>query len=574
MGLLNKLSLLGENLLHLTYKVMNFIEKSKKIHGDRYDYSLVEYVNNSTKVKIICHTHGMFEQIPAKHTRGSNCPSCVINMRKEKNNNYYSKHFIEISKNIHNNKYDYSLVEYLNNNTKVKIICPIHGVFEQLPSNHSKGANCPSCVSDSRKKRMKKDNDYFLQKAVEIHGLVYDYSKVDYINNRNKVTILCSKHGSFEQEPRYHLTGSKCPKCVNEEKSKSMIKSFDDFEKLANEVHNNKFSYKKTDYISMRVDTNIICPIHGDFKQIPHNHVNGYGCFKCSKNGTSKKEKEVLEFLSNYVECDNTNREVLNNKELDIYIPSKRVAIEFNGLYWHNSKFKDSNYHLDKLNDCEEKGIKLIQIFEDEWDNKQEITKSRLLNILNLTKRKIFARKTEIREVNSSLSMKFLRENHIQGELGSSIKLGLFYNNELVSLMTFGSLRKNLGQTKKEGSWELLRFCNKLNTTVVGGASKLFKNFIENYSPKEVITYADRRWSNGEMYKHLGFNFEENTKPSYFYVANKKRENRFKYRKSELIKQGFNKNISEKEIMEGRNILRIYDCGTKRFKFINKNLVD
>ena len=574
MGLLNKLSLLGENLLHLTYKVMNFIEKSKKIHGDRYDYSLVEYVNNSTKVKIICHTHGVFEQIPAKHTRGSNCPSCVINMRKEKNNNYYSKHFIEISKNIHNNKYDYSLVEYLNNNTKVKIICPIHGVFEQLPSNHSKGANCPSCVSDSRKKRMKKDNDYFLQKAVEIHGLVYDYSKVDYINNRNKVTILCSKHGSFEQEPRYHLTGSKCPKCVNEEKSKSMIKSFDDFEKLANEVHNNKFSYKKTDYISMRVDTNIICPIHGEFKQTPHNHVNGYGCFKCSKNGTSKKEKEVLEFLSNYVECDNTNREVLNNKELDVYIPSKRVAIEFNGLYWHNSKFKNSNYHLDKLNDCEEKGIKLIQIFEDEWDNKQEITKSRLLNILNLTKRKIFARKTEIREVNSSLSMKFLRENHIQGELGSSIKLGLFYNNELVSLMTFGSLRKNLGQTKKEGSWELLRFCNKLNTTVVGGASKLFKNFIENYSPKEVITYADRRWSNGEMYKHLGFNFEENTKPSYFYVANKKRENRFKYRKSELIKQGFNKNISEKEIMEGRNILRIYDCGTKRFKFINKNLVD
>ena len=574
MGLLNKLSLLGENLLHLTYKVMNFIEKSKKIHGDRYDYSLVEYVNNSTKVKIICHTHGVFEQIPAKHTRGSNCPSCVINMRKEKNNNYYSKHFIEISKNIHNNKYDYSLVEYLNNNTKVKIICPIHGVFEQLPSNHSKGANCPSCVSDSRKKRMKKDNDYFLQKAVEIHGLVYDYSKVDYINNRNKVTILCSKHGSFEQEPRYHLTGSKCPKCVNEEKSKSMIKSFDDFEKLANEVHDNKFSYKKTDYISMRVETNITCPIHGEFKQIPHNHVNGYGCFKCSKNGTSKKEKEVLEFLSNYVECDNTNREVLNNKELDVYIPSKRVAIEFNGLYWHNSKFKDSNYHLDKLNDCEEKGIKLIQIFEDEWDNKQEITKSRLLNILNLTKRKIFARKTEIREVNSSLSMKFLRENHIQGELGSSIKLGLFYNNELVSLMTFGSLRKNLGQTKKEGSWELLRFCNKLNTTVVGGASKLFKNFIENYSPKEVITYADRRWSNGEMYKHLGFNFEENTKPSYFYVANKKRENRFKYRKSELIKQGFNKNISEKEIMEGRNILRIYDCGTKRFKFINKNLVD
>ena len=135
--------------------------------------------------------------------------------------------------------------------------------------------------------------------------------------------------------------------------------------------------------------------------------------------------------------------------------------------------------------------------------------------------------------------------------------------------MTFGNLRKNLGSTSKEGCYELLRFCNKLNTTVVGGASKLFKHFLKEYKPKEVISYCDRRWSEGNLYEMLGFEFSHNSKPNYFYVINGKRENRFKYRKDILVKEGFDPNKSEHEIMLERGIYRIYDCGCKVYKYVN-----
>ena len=134
-------------------------------------------------------------------------------------------------------------------------------------------------------------------------------------------------------------------------------------------------------------------------------------------------------------------------------------------------------------------------------------------------------------------------------------------------LSAFGAKRKSLGSKSEEECYELLRFCNKLNTTVVGGASKLLKHFVKVHNPKEIISYCDRRWSQGNMYEKLGFKFDHVSQPNYYYVINGKRENRFKYRKSELIKQGFNKDKSEHEIMLERGIYRIYDCGTKVYKW-------
>jgi len=161
--------------------------------------------------------------------------------------------------------------------------------------------------------------------------------------------------------------------------------------------------------------------------------------------------------------------------------------------------------------------------------------------------------------------MKFLEQNHIQGSVGSQIKIGLYYNDELVSLMNFSKPRINIGGKKEEGTYELIRFSNKLNTTVVGGASKLLKYFERNYNPKEIISYADRRWSQGNLYTQLGFDFIHFSQPNYFYVKSKRRENRFGYRKSILVKQGFDKNKTEKEIMQERGFNRIYDCGTLKF---------
>ena len=132
--------------------------------------------------------------------------------------------------------------------------------------------------------------------------------------------------------------------------------------------------------------------------------------------------------------------------------------------------------------------------------------------------------------------------------------------------MTFGAKRKSLGSKSEEKCYELLRFCNKLNTSVIGGASKLLKHFVKLHSPKEIISYCDRRWSQGQLYEKLGFKLDHVSKPNYFYIVNGKRENRFKYRKSELVKQGFDKNKTEEQIMNERKIKKIYDCGTKVYK--------
>ena len=144
----------------------------------------------------------------------------------------------------------------------------------------------------------------------------------------------------------------------------------------------------------------------------------------------------------------------------------------------------------------------------------------------------------------------------------------MYYNDELVSLMTFGNLRKNLNQKNEENVYELLRFCNKLDTNVVGGADKQLKYFIKTYNPNQIISYADRRWSQGNLYEKLNFKFIHNTKPNYFYVIKNKRENRFNHRKDILVKQGYDKNKSEHEIMKERGIYRIYDCGSKKYYFI------
>lgn len=295
-------------------------------------------------------------------------------------------------------------------------------------------------------------------------------------------------------------------------------------------------------------------------------------CTICNPIGLQSSDKEniIYDFIKdNYDgEIVKNNKNIINPLELDIYIPDLKIGFEFNGLYWHNELYKPNNYHLNKTELCEQKGIKLIHVFEDDWVYKQDIVKSRILNILNKTNNIIFARKCQLREINNNRLIKdFLEKNHIQGFAGSKVKLGLYYNNELVSLMTFGNLRKSLGNKRKEKTYELIRFCNKLNSSVIGGASKLFKYFKNNYNPNEVITYADRSWSQGDLYKKLGFVFIEKTSPNYYYVVDNFRYHRFNFRKDKLIKEGYDKNKTEHEIMLERKIYRIYDSGNLKYNY-------
>lgn len=531
-----------------------FINNATKVHGTKYDYSLVEYLSNDRKVKIICSKHGIFEQMPRKHVNAKQgCPICGSVSTHEKQTKTTEK-FISEAKIVHGDRYDYSLVDY-QKNKNIKIICPEHGVFEQTPTNHLSGKGCKYCGGTA-----KMDTVGFIKKAKMIHGDKYDYSQVNYINAITKVKIICPEHGEFEQIPNNHLSKNQgCYDCLGK------IYDTDSFKKICSIIHNNKYDYSHINYINITSELEIICPIHGVFKQRGDSHRNGGGCLKCSNNGgPSIIEKELKDFIKSLnIEIVTNTKKIISPLELDIFIPSHNIAIEFNGLYWHNEIYKDNDYHLNKTQLCEEKGIQLIHIFEDEWLDKQDIVKSRLKNILGLTSNKIYARKCIIKEVSSKDTKKFVNDNHIQGNVNSKYCFGLYHNDELVSVMTFS---KRPMINNKE--FELLRFCNKLNTTVVGGANKLLQHFIKTYQPKEIISYADRRWSRGNLYEKLGFKFTHNSKPNYSYVIGKNRENRFKYQKHKLIKEGYDSNKSEHNIMLERGIYRIYDCGNKVYLFL------
>jgi G:T-mismatch repair DNA endonuclease (very short patch repair protein) len=293
-------------------------------------------------------------------------------------------------------------------------------------------------------------------------------------------------------------------------------------------------------------------------------------CTNCNKNKSfSEIQKSIEEFLTSMnVKYESKNRKLLNGKEIDIYIPDYKLGIEIDGLFWHSNKFKKNNYHLNKTEECEKQGIQLLHIFEDEWIYKQDIVKSIIKSKLNIIENKIFGRKCIIKKVNNKLCSDFLNKNHLQGNVGSGVKLGLYYDDELISVMTFGRKRISMGnKINVDGEYEMHRFCNKTNYKIHGGASKLLNYFIKTYQPKSILTFADRRYSNGNLYKQLGFQFQYKTKPNYFYIlpGEIKKHYRFKFRKNVLVKEGYDSLKTEFQIMNERGYLQIYDCGSIKF---------
>lgn len=297
-------------------------------------------------------------------------------------------------------------------------------------------------------------------------------------------------------------------------------------------------------------------------------------CTNCNPIGNLNRsgyEHEISSFLTEKNIEVITNYKIPNTKkEIDIFLPKYNIGIEFDGLYWHSELFKTDNYHLEKTIAAKEHGIELIHIFEDEWVYKSEIVKSIILNKLKYITSRVNGRKCIIKEVNSSDCKKFLEENHIQGNVKSSIRLGLYHENELVSLMSFSKGRIIMGG--KNDEYELNRFCNKINTIVNGSFAKLLKHFITNYNPLELVSYSDLRYFNGTIYEKNNFKFIHQTKPNYWYVVGDLRHHRFNFNKKRLIKEGYNPNKSEKEIMFERKYYRIYDCGNIRWVYnLQKN---
>lgn len=303
-------------------------------------------------------------------------------------------------------------------------------------------------------------------------------------------------------------------------------------------------------------------------------------CRKCyPKYKERRLQLEILDFVKTVysgeicfeerlINVDSSDKR--KNLEVDIYLPERKLAFEINGSYWHSSLYRKPSYHKHKTKLCAELGIHLVHIMEYTWVNNPEGVKSRIKDLLGIYDQTVYARKCEVRKIEYNKAKEFLAINHLQGETVSSFNCGLFYKDELVGVMTFGSPRFN-----KKYSWELLRFCVKQGFHIPGAASKLLSFFVKEAKPDNLISYADRTWSNGKLYRALGFELEGETKPNYVYVKNNNVDvlHRYKCQKHKLAKllgKQFDPSLSESENMTKACYWKVYDCGNlvfaKKFK--------
>jgi hypothetical protein len=412
------------------------------------------------------------------------------------------------------------------------------------------------------------------------------YGNENYVNTeKNKKTRLI-KYGN----ENYVNTEKNKKTCI----MKYGVDNFSKTEKFK-EIHFNKTISKFTT-IEPLFDVNSYCGIdkHYDFQckvckttfksYIDNGHIPL--CRVCHPIDRELEQKNILSYISSLIPnipIISSDRSVIHPQELDIYIPSKNIAIEYNGIFWHseNGGGKNKDYHITKTNKCKEKNIRLIHIFENEWLYKQDIVKRRLSHILhNENTSKIYARDCEIKEIDIKTKNEFLEKYHLQGKDNGIIKLGAYHNDELVSVMTFGKLRTILGNKKTEEDckdYEMYRFCVGYKN-VVGVAGKLFSSFVKKYEPSSVVSYADKRYSdiNNCYLNFIGFRSLKDTSPGYWYFKLNNTTNiyhRYNFRKSILHKklQSFNPSLTEWENMQLNGYDRIWDCGHYKYVWENTN---
>ena len=476
--------------------------------------------------------------------------------------------FIRRSIETHGNKYDYSLVVYINQKTKVSIICPKHGIFKQLPDNHyNKGNNCPKCYNDNEKLT----KDIFIQQSKIIHNNKYNYSLVTEFTRKSlKVKIICPVHGVFEQTPRIHLEQqSECPKCAVSKKYLTTA----EFIERSNLCHNNKYDYSLVKYISEYIKVKIICPVHGVFEQTPTNHLHqGANCPKCTFQ-ISKAQNEIFNFVSSL-----TNNVILEDRSnypglwFDITIPEKNLAIEYNGIHWHSinyenvNRYSQQNHLRDKMIKAQELGLRVINIYEDEWKNSRPQIEQIIKNALGVIETKIYARKCKIWSIFStddkwdSHIKPFFNKFHHQKlkHKVPGVAYCLVFENQIYAIAYFGC-----NSYHNQNNCELIRYATRADVKVVGGLSKLTKNFFRNNpNIEKIISYCDARLFTGEGYKKAGFEEIDRTAPGFDVII--KQNNKFiRKHRSCIIKSKLSSYFDEKTLKSKTQMELAADLGWK-----------
>ena len=427
-------------------------------------------------------------------------------------------------------RFDFSNATYKGALVRMEgIKCSIHGEFSQYAAQLRKnGAACPKCGDALRTANMTSSEvDYIARVQVLHKASNYDYSHIGFTKMNAPITIGCPIHGDFVTSANKHLYRKDgCPSCAPVKRRERFIKNkpLMSAAKIANtaktffeecsQQHADFYTYPEQEYLGAKHKIRVICPTHGEFQQAAWAHLNGTGCRRCGHK--SKGEDGVASFIGQFTRVERGRRDLLDGKkEIDIWLPEFNMGVEYHGLY-HHTTAKKGKIHKEKWQMAQTAGIRLVQIFEDEWLNKQDIVKARLLAFLGKAEKRD-ARKLELKLVQWKYAKEFLVATHIQGAGPVGTAYGLYENETLVAVATFGKSRSGaMTGSKKEGEYEVLRYASL--GTVRGGFTRLFKTFLKDFAPDKVISYCDLRYGTGNLYEAAGFELDCLTEPDYWWV--------------------------------------------------------
>ena len=538
-----------------------FISEATVTHGGKYDYSRVEYKNSTSKVEIGCPTHGWFLQIAGDHRRGIGCSRCADELHSKRTYDAAKAEILKRFELVHGNLYDYSDFIYGGANTDSTIICKIHGPFQQKPVNHVSGKGCPKCAQDIRAASRTLGDEVWLERFKEAHGDLYEFSEAVRIRTTKKAKIICPTHGAFFQKPQNHAAGEGCPKCAvnHTDSQESVIRKF-----IA--AHGDRYDYSKVKYVSSDEYVTIVCPSHGEFQQIPDGHIQGKGCWKCSveqrfevsKTSRSAPEKELEAFVVSLgVDvCHGYLPNSDNKWTYDIIVPSHKLAIEFNGVYWHSYPRTIKGAHYYKRKSAEAAGFRLITIWEDEWKEKADRMRSLVRRALLGSSTRIGARQTSVGTISSREAKLFHEKYHVQDFRVSmatehfSLKKG----EEVVAVASFD----------KQGT--LHRYTVKEGLSVLGGLLKVVKAYRAVHGCLDVTTYCDRDYFDGKVYKAAGFE-ETGGSMMLTYAEKGKRVRRERYMKHKLPEKFGEVDLNKKEvdICADNGVFACWNSGVTRY---------
>ena len=502
--------------------------------------------------------------------------------------------------NVIKERYDFSEAIYTAALKPISNIkCPHHGMFSQYSAQLRKdGSGCPKCGGEKRVKSQRLSCHEFIEKVRGVHGDKYDYSKTKYVKMVQKVQVTCREHGDFTISPIKHFYGGQgCPECGAKLRGKrkgnknvgaaaaktSIAKHGALFEKKASVVHGNKYDYTEADYTGAKEKITVLCAKHGEFRTGAWDHINkGTGCPQCSHH-LSKQEDALHAFCSIFTTAEQRNRSIIGPKEIDIYLPEHKLAIEYCGMYWHShtdrdDERKNKRRHFEKHELCRKAGIRLITIFEADYLDHEAQIKRILRNAMGKSRGKLMARKCDVGKVGAGEARAFYNKYHPQGGTGNGEHYGLWWKEKLVACMRFTLGSNDRGVGAKERVWTLSRYATRV--TVSGAASRLFKAFVREYAPEKIKSFSDNRYFSGAMYEQLGFDLESEVGPDYQVWSQKiglrpKSHYQRRMLQTRLNDHGLDETFdansderAESELTYMMGARRIFDCGKKRWLWV------